>query len=62
MPQNAPGSLQPDEVYALTAYLLFLNKIIEKDTVINAVTLPKIEMPSWHRFVRDDREETSEVR
>ena len=62
MPQNAPGSLQPNEVYALTAYLLFLNKIIEEDTVINAESLPKVEMPSRHRFIMDDREESSEVR
>src|ERR1700692_1182571 len=41
MPYNAPHSLKDDEVYALTAYLLSLNKIIGDNEVMNAQTLPK---------------------
>lgn len=55
MPQNAPGSLQPDEVYALTAFLLAENEIVARDAVIDATTLPAVRMPARERFVRDDR-------
>ena len=45
MPAGNEGSLTPDEVYALTAYLLFLNKVIPEDTVLDKVSLPKVKMP-----------------
>ncbi len=43
---NNPGSLSADEVYAVTAYLLYLNGIIEKTSVINQKTLVAIKMPN----------------
>jgi cytochrome c len=55
MPLTAPGSLAPDEVYALTAFLLAENEIIAKDAVIDAASLPRVRMPARDRFVRDDR-------
>lgn len=55
MPLNAPGSLRPDEVYALTAFLLAENEIIPRTAVIDATTLPAVRMPARERFVRDDR-------
>ena len=51
MPYHAPGSLTDDEVYALTAYLLHQDKIIRKNTVLNARTLPKIKMPNQKGFI-----------
>ena len=45
MPLNREGTLTPDEVYALTAYLLFINDVIKEDEVLDAVTLPKVKMP-----------------
>ena len=51
MPMNAPGSLQPDEVYALTAYLLAAEKVIGERDEMNAVTLPKVRMPNRDGFV-----------
>ncbi|HMB92185.1 MAG TPA: cytochrome c [Rhodothermales bacterium] len=62
MPQNAPGSLTADEVYALTAFLLHRNEIIPEDAVMNAETLPRIEMPARERFIVDDRLRYQEVR
>ncbi len=56
MPQTAPGSLTPDEVYAVSAYLLYLNEIIPADAVLDAETLPAVLMPARDRFVVDDRE------
>ena len=51
MPYNAPHSLKDDEVYALTAYLLSLNKIIGDNEVMNAQTLPKVKMPNRDNFI-----------
>jgi mono/diheme cytochrome c family protein len=45
MPLNREGTLTADEVYALTAYLLFINEIIREDEVLDATTLPKVKMP-----------------
>ena len=50
MPLDAEGTLTADEVYALTAYLLYLNDVISEDMVIDAQSLPKIEMPNRDAF------------
>ena len=52
MPLGNEGSLKPDEVYALTAYLFALNKITPEDTVIDQNNLAKIEMPIGTEWVR----------
>ena len=51
MPQFRPGSLPPDEVYALTAFVLFKNNIIKEDEVMDRETLPKVKMPNRDAFV-----------
>ena len=51
MPVTQPLSLTDDEVYAVTAYLLAINDIIEDDEVMNAETLPRVEMPNRDGFV-----------
>ena len=61
MPMNIPGSLNADEVYALTAYLLHLNHIVPAETRLDAASLAKIEMPARNRFVPDDRQSYREV-
>jgi mono/diheme cytochrome c family protein len=45
MPVGREGTLTADEVYALTAYLLFINGVIPEDEVLDAQTLPKVKMP-----------------
>ena len=45
MPLGKEGTLKPDEVYALTAYLLFVNKVIPEDQVLDKESLPKVKMP-----------------
>jgi cytochrome c len=55
MPFDEPGSLEPDEVYALVAFLLFKNEIIDVDAAMNQETLPQVKMPARERFVMDDR-------
>jgi S-disulfanyl-L-cysteine oxidoreductase SoxD len=51
MPLNAPQSLSPDEVYAVSAYVLFLNGIVPQDAALDADTLVKIKMPNRDGFV-----------
>ena len=43
--------LTPDEVYAVSAYVLFLNGIVAQDTTLDADTLAKIKMPNRDGFV-----------
>jgi len=51
MPWNMPRTLSNDEVYAVTAYLLAINKIIGEEDVMNAQTLPKVKMPNRDNFI-----------
>ena len=52
MPRQLPDigrrgpSLTPDEVYSLTAYLLFKNNIVKEDDVLDRQTLPRVRMPN----------------
>ena len=60
MPFEAPKSLTPDEVYALTAYVLHLNDIVPADAVLDQHSLPQVKMPNRdgfttrHGFMRRD--------
>ena len=45
MPLGREGSLKPDEVYSLTAFLLNLNEVIPEDLVLDQQSLPKVKMP-----------------
>jgi mono/diheme cytochrome c family protein len=51
MPFSAPQSLSNDEVYALSAYLLCLNNIIDPEARMDAKTLPQVKMPNRDGFV-----------
>ena len=50
MPLNQEGTLTADEVYALTAFLLYKNDVIPEDEVLDAQSLPKVEMPNREGF------------
>jgi len=55
MPPDAPGSLKDEEVYGLVAYLLAMNELIPQDAVVDAASLPKVQMPARAHFVPDTR-------
>jgi S-disulfanyl-L-cysteine oxidoreductase SoxD len=57
MPFTAPGSLTADEVYAVSAYILTEANIIDKSTVLDAQSLPKVKMPNRDGFIPDPRPE-----
>jgi S-disulfanyl-L-cysteine oxidoreductase SoxD len=50
MPFDRPGSLTDDEVYAVTAYLLYLNGLVERSGVVDGETLSRVEMPARRYF------------
>jgi len=54
MPFGKEGSLKPDEVYAITAFLLAKNGIIPEDQVVDAKSLPQIKMPNHDGYVLPD--------
>jgi S-disulfanyl-L-cysteine oxidoreductase SoxD len=50
MPPSAPGSLTPDQLYSVTAYLLAANKVIPDETELNAKSLAAVKMPNRDGF------------
>lgn len=50
MPLGKEGSLSPNEVYALTAFLLYKNDVIKEDEVMDEKSLPKVKMPNKDGF------------
>lgn len=50
MPFDLPGSLTPDQVYSLSAYILSAGKIIDDKQVMDAKSLPKVVMPNANGF------------
>lgn len=55
MPFNTPHILPPNDVYAVTAFILHLNGIISRDEQLTEKTLPKVVMPNRNGFVIDTR-------
>jgi S-disulfanyl-L-cysteine oxidoreductase SoxD len=55
MPYQNPGTLKPDEVYAVTAYLLSMNGIVPENFQLNERTLSTVRMPNRDGFVPDPR-------
>ncbi len=55
MPFNAPQSLASDELYAVTAYILFFNDIVPEGTILDAPSLTAIRMPNRYGFTGDPR-------
>ena len=53
MPITNPLSLTDDEVYAVSAYVLFINGIIGEDVAMNAQSLPQVKMPNRDGFISD---------
>lgn len=56
MPWDKPMTLTPDEVYAVTGYVLHLNKLVPADAVMDAKTLAAVRMPNRDGFVTPERE------
>lgn len=55
MPFLSPGSLSVDETYSVTAFILFVNGILDEKAELNERTLPRVKMPNRDGFVPDPR-------
>src|SRR6202140_2488535 len=55
MPQNAPQSLSNEDVYAVSAYILYLNGLLPAEATLDAKSLSAIKMPNRNMFVGDSR-------
>lgn len=62
MPMDKPQSLTPNEVYAVSAYILNLNGLVAADAVMDQNTLAQVKMPNRDGFIVDDRPDAHAVR
>jgi len=62
MPMDRPQTMTANEVYAVSAYLLNLNGLVPADAVMDAQSMPKVQMPNRNGFILDDRPDTKAVR
>ncbi|MFT5650764.1 MAG: cytochrome c [Yoonia sp.] len=58
MPFGEAQSLEPDEIYAITAYLLYVNDLADDDFVLSNETFTDVVMPNQDNFFLDDRATT----
>ena len=60
MPFPSPHALNADQVYAMTAYILNLNNIVDNNFVADRDSLPKVKMPHHDCFIwQDPRPDTA---
>jgi cytochrome c len=57
MPYGAAQSLEDDEVYAITAYLMYLNEVVDDDFVLSNETFLDHRLQNEENFFMDDRAE-----
>ena len=62
MPYTAPQSLTDDEVYSISAYVLYLNDIVDDDFVANKETFTQVKMPNEPNFFVDNRPDVQNTR
>ncbi|WP_299788155.1 c-type cytochrome [uncultured Marivita sp.] len=58
MPYGQAQTLSTDEVYAIVAYILYSNFLVEDDFVLSNENFLEVEMPNADGFIVDDRAET----
>jgi len=62
MPFTRPESLSDDEVYAVTAYVLYLNELVEDDFVLNQQNLAEVRLPNEANFIDEQRPDVKNTR
>ena len=62
MPYTQPESLTDEEVYSLTAYVLYLNDLVEDDFVLSRENFTSIELPNKPNFFPDPRPDVHNTR
>jgi mono/diheme cytochrome c family protein len=62
MPRGQEGSLKPNEVYSLTAFLLYKNDIVKETDVMDARSLPAVKMPNRDGFIPPQLEDIHDIK
>lgn len=62
MPFGDAQSLTPDEVYAIVAYIIYSNDLVDEDFVLSNETFVDFELPNKDGFIIDDRLETEHAK
>lgn len=62
MPYGNAQSLSPDEVYALTAYLLYMNDLVDEDFELSKSNFSSIHLPNEKNFVEDPRPDIADAK
>lgn len=62
MPFGNAQSLEPDQIYAITAYLLYSNNIVDSEFVLSKENFTTIHMPNEANFFDDDRPDTPNIK
>lgn len=62
MPFTQPESLQDNEVYALTAYVLYLNDLVADDFVLSKENFSAMVLPNKANFIPDPRPDVHNIR
>ena len=58
MPFGDAQSLTPDETYAVVAYILYLNDLIDEDATLSKANFTQVKMPNEAGFIDDARPDT----
>lgn len=58
MPYGQAQTLTPDETYAITAYILYSNMIVDDVFILSNENFTEVQMPNADGFIEDDRPET----
>lgn len=58
MPFGAAQTLEADEVYAIVAYILYSNDLVDDEFVLSNETFADVELPNADGFILDDRLES----
>lgn len=62
MPPGQGGSLSANEVYALTAFVLFRNNVVQESQILDAKSLPKVQMPNRNGFIPQRLEDIRDMK
>src|SRR6202162_854004 len=62
MPRYNEGALKPDQVYAVTAFLLYRSGIIKENDVMDAKSMTALQMPNRDGWVTDRRENIPDLK
>jgi len=61
MPFGNAQSLEPDQIYAITAYILYSNNLVDDEFVLSNENFTEVRLPNEDNFFMDDRPDTPKV-